>query len=241
MVWIGFAAFFGVSLVVGVRLLALARRTGRAPELLIGLAVLGIGPIGFGLQSVANLPAIASYAEAFAATSAAAIAFGIWAKLTFNWLVYRSGSRVALAGVLVLALGVAAHLLAVPLRGSFLDATRDVPLAAARGSLQVLALGWGAAEAFAHWLKLRRRTRLGLADPVVTNRFLMWALSAGAASLGTLIGVIASLATGRGPTELPAVLASASAHGFVAAVGMWLAFAPPRAYLVRISGAPARV
>ena len=42
LVWIGFAAFFVVSLGVGARLLALARRTRQAPELLIGLAVLGI-------------------------------------------------------------------------------------------------------------------------------------------------------------------------------------------------------
>ena len=47
LVWVGFGAFFCVSLVVGFRLLALSRRTGELPELLIGIGVLGIGPIGF--------------------------------------------------------------------------------------------------------------------------------------------------------------------------------------------------
>jgi hypothetical protein len=175
LVWAGFAAFFVVSLGVGVRLLALARRTRRAPELLVGLAVLGIGPVGFGLQAVASLPELADFAEALAATSAAA-----------------------------------------------------------------LALGWGAGEAFAYWGSLRRRARLGLADPVLVNRFLMWAVSASAAALGTVIGVGASLATGEAMLALPAVLASSSAFGFVAALGMWLAFAPPRAYVAWIAGARAR-
>jgi len=239
LVWIGFAAFFVVSLGVGARLLALARRTRQAPELLIGLAVLGIGPVGFGLQTVASLPRAADFAEALAATGAAALALGIWAKLIFNWLVYRRRSSVALAFMLLLALAVAAHLLAQPLRGSFLDASRDIALGSARGALQALALGWGAGEAFAYWGSLRRRARLGLADPVLVNRFLMWAVSASAAALGTVIGVGASLATGKDMFALPAVLASSSAHGFVAALGMWLAFAPPRAYVAWIAGARA--
>ena len=46
----GFIAFFLVSLTVGVRLLLLWRRTRQLPELLIGIGVLGIGPVGFGLQ-----------------------------------------------------------------------------------------------------------------------------------------------------------------------------------------------
>lgn len=230
LVWLGFAAFFFASLVVGARLLGLAASTRQAPELLIGLAVLGIGPVGFGLQTLAALAGDSSLGEALAATGACAVAGGIWAKLTFNWLVYRRESRLALGLALLLATAVAAHLLAQPLLGSFLDATRDVRLTAARGVVQALALAWGSAEAFAYWARLRRRARLGLADPVLVNRFWMWATSAGAAGLGTAIGVAASVATGVDPLRLPAILVSSSAHGLVAAVGMWLAFAPPEAY-----------
>lgn len=236
LVWLGFGAFFVVSLAVGVRLVALAVRTGHAPELLIGLGVLGIGPVGFGLQTLAGLAGGYELAETLAATGACATAIGIWAKLTFNQLVYRRESRAALVATGVLALAVAAHLLAQPLLGSFVDATRDIPLMAARGALQSIALGWGSAEAFVYWARLRKRARLGLADPVLVNRFLMWAISAGAAGLGTATGVAASLATGASPLELPAIVASSSAHGFVAAIGMWLAFAPPRAYVAWVSG-----
>ena len=51
--WIGFGAFFVPSLVIGIRLLLLARRTGQIPELLIGIAVLGVGPLGYGFSILA--------------------------------------------------------------------------------------------------------------------------------------------------------------------------------------------
>ena len=231
LVWAGFAAFFVVALAVGLRLVALAGRTGRAPELLIGLGVLGIGPIGFGLQTGAGLVDDPRTAETLAAAGAVALAVGIWAKLIFNWLVYRRDRRVAQIATALLAIGVGAQLLAQPMLGSFLAAARNVPLSSARNFIQVAALAWGAAEALAYWVRLRKRARLGLADGVLVNRFLMWGVSAAAAGLGTAIGIAASLATGAQVLEMPAILASSSAFGLVAAIGMWLAFAPPRAYV----------
>ena len=163
--------------------------------------------------------------------AATVIAVGIWAKLIFNWLVYRHDRRVAQIATALLAIGVGAQLLAQPMLGSFLAAARNVPLSSARNIVQVVALGWGAAEALAYWVRLRKRARLGLANAVLVNRFLMWGLSAAAAGLGTAIPIAASLATGAQVLEMPAILASSSAFGLVAALGMWLAFAPPRAYV----------
>ena len=140
-------------------------------------------------------------------------------QAALQWLVYRSASRVAAVATGLLALAVGAQLLAQPMLGSFLAAARNVPLSSARNIIQVIALGWGASEAFAYWARLRKRERLGLADPVLANRFLMWGVSAAAAGLGTAIGVAASLATGRSVLELPAVLASSSAH-HIAAIGI---------------------
>ena len=71
---------------------------------------------------------------------------------------------------------------------------------------------------------------MGLGDPVVANRFLLWGIGAGAAGLGSAIGTLVQLVTGVVSTQVPWVLASSSAHGFVAAVAMWLAFMPPAAY-----------
>ena len=46
---LGFGCFFLVSLAVGLRLVLQWRRTRQLPELLIGIGVLGIGPVGFAL------------------------------------------------------------------------------------------------------------------------------------------------------------------------------------------------
>jgi hypothetical protein len=236
----GFAAFFVVALWVGVRLVALWLRTRHWPELLIGVGVLGIGPVGFGFQTLALLVDDPATAEALAAASALALAFGVWSKLVFNWLVYRRGSGPARVALAFLCAAVGVLLYAQPQEGSFLAGVRDVRLASARGALQAIALGWGAAEAIAYWRQLRRRLPLGLADPVIANRFALWGLAAGAAGLGTTVGVLYSFLTGRPFLDSPAILASSSAFGLVAACAMWLAFVPPARYVRWIAGeAPA--
>jgi hypothetical protein len=233
---IGFAAFFLAALAVGIRLVVLGMRTRQLPELLIGIGVLGIGPIGFGFLAVGMQVREGIAAELLTAAGTIATAVGVWAKLFFNLLVYRRESPAGLLAASALALVVAGCVFAAPLLGTWAASARDPLFTTVRGLAQALALGWGALEAFMYWRRMRMRERIGLADPLLTNRFLMWAISAGAAGLGTAIGVAASLATGRASLEIPAVVVSSSAHGFVAAVGMWLAFAPPRAYRVWIAG-----
>jgi hypothetical protein len=76
----------------------------------------------------------------------------------------------------------------------------------------------------------RLRGLLGLADPIVVNRFLLWAIGIGAAGIGTLIGAVVQMATGVPGIQFPSVLAVSSALGFTAAVSLGLAFLPPRAY-----------
>jgi hypothetical protein len=77
---------------------------------------------------------------------------------------------------------------------------------------------------------MRRRVRLQLADPVVSNRFLLWGLGAGAAGVGTAVGGSMQWWTQLPPIEMPWVMLSSSLHGLVAAVAMWLAFVPTSRY-----------
>ena len=51
---VGFGAFLAVSAVVGFRLLLLARRTRRLPELAIGLNFVFAGLVGYGLLIAAE-------------------------------------------------------------------------------------------------------------------------------------------------------------------------------------------
>lgn len=235
--WVGFVAFFVVALVVGVRLLRLGLRARRLPEICIGTGVLGIGPVGFGLFVLAQQLAAThpTLQLALYDVGLAAVALGVFCKLIFNWRVYHPESRWLAGGV-----GVAGALLALTLAES---------VASGRGygyrldwnfltrtPLQIGALLWGSAEALHYWDQMRRRVRLGLADAVVCNRFLLWGIGAGAAGLGSLVGVIAQVASGQTTQQIPWVLASSSLHGLVAAIAMWLAFLPPDAYTRWVAG-----
>jgi hypothetical protein len=236
LVWVGFLAFFVVALVVGVRLLALAYKTRRLPDFCIGVGVLGIGPVGFGAQVAAmQVPATSpGLARGLVALAFVAVAAGVGCKLVFNWRVYHPERRGFLG---LVALVGAAYL--IMFAGQVRRGLPAVPpmdwAYYLRMLFQVGALLWGSAEALWYWGMMRRRVRIGLADPVVTNRFLLWGIGAFAAGFGTLVGTVVQIVTGVPTTEEPWVLASSSAHGLVAALAMGLAFVPPAAYTRMIS------
>jgi hypothetical protein len=228
----GFLVFFVVSLTVGIRLVRLWTRTRQLPELLIGMGVLGIGPVGFGLATVGLvlLPSHPAAAHWLFGAGFLAVGVGAEAKYVFNWRVYhpKSGGVRALAWVAGL-LFVLVYLWDLVATG-FVDPYAVTPSYLTRSALQVGCLLWGSCEALVYWRRMRRRLRLGLADPAVTNRFLLWGIGAGSAGVGSAVGIVVSLIEGP-PTGFSWVMLSSSLHGLVAAVAMWLAFLPPAAYV----------
>lgn len=228
----GLLIFGVVSTCVGARLLLLWWRTRQLPELLIGIGVLGIGPLGFGASAAGGFLAASAPGVAFvlAMWGAVAATAGIAAVFVFNWRVYHPTERWAarvVGGIIAIVL--VALVASITVGG--VQHGMEIPRwYLTRGVLQALCLLWGAGEAILYWDKMRRRERLGLADPTVTNRFLLWGIAAGAAGLGTAIGVTFQLATGIPSAEVPALLLSSSLHGLVAAITMWLAFVPPGFY-----------
>jgi len=230
-VWIGFVAFFIAALAVGIRLVALGVRNRDPHALLIGLGVLGIGPVGFGLATVAQLiePTRPDLSRAVLCTALFAISTGVIAKYLFNWRVYHPES----IGVRILAFGAGVGVMVIFVSDSVIGfdlAFRNGPTYMARTSLQVGCLLWGSTEALVYWSRMRRRLRLGLADPLVTNRFFLWGLGAWAAGQGTAIGLGVQLSTGQEIFDLPWLTLSSSIHGLTAAIAMWLAFLPPAGY-----------
>lgn len=232
LIGVGFVAFFIASLTVGVRLLMLWQRTRKLPELLIGIGVLGIGPVGFGFQLWATRQlAAGGDAEIFFALGNLAAGAGVIAKLDFNHRVYHPGNEAWLVVARCAEAIVVALFLYGLLFAQFAPTTAGVDsVAKLRSMLQVFALLWGSCEALSYWDRMRRRQRLGLASREVTLRFALWGLGAGAAGSGTLLGVATGIVTGLQPLEIPWVVAMCSGLGFVAATAMWLAFAPPAAY-----------
>jgi hypothetical protein len=232
LIWVGFLTFFAVALIVGLRLLLLWWHTREIPELLIGIGVLGIGPVGFGMAVAARAVAGSrpGLGAALVGIGALAVAIGASAKFTFNWRVYHPGSRAVgvipvVAGLLLLAAWITEWA-----TGRFVDVNPATPATLIRTSLQISCLLWGSAEALRYWVMMRRRLRIGLGDPVVANRFLMWGIGAGAAGLGSFIGVAAQIATGTAGAQVSWAMVSSSLHGLIAAIALWLAFVPPTFY-----------
>lgn len=238
----GFLAFFFVSLWVGVRLLAQGRHSRALPELLLGLGVLCIGPVGFGLTMLAAAAGADDPAapSPWAGLSAVAVGSGTAAKAIFNWKIYYPRSRVvaslSLGAIGLLALAIVAD----GLTTGFAPAAWMQPgWILGRQAVQVGVLFWGAIEALRWWMRMQRRARLGIGDAVVANRFLLWAIGAGMAGTGSLVGTLVGLTLGRPLDQLPALTLLLSCFGLASACALWLAFAPPEAYVrfVRTRGA----
>jgi len=229
---IGFVAFLVSSLVIGVRLLVLWRRTRQLPELLIACGILGIGPVGLTFVMVATsgeqmFPTLASVCLAAGLLSTSG---GAFAAAIFNWRVFRPDVpwlRLVLGAMAVLFVG---SFIWEAISSGFANPTEAYSGLRLPSLLSTSILLWGAAESLRYYAMMRRRAKLGLADPLVTNRFLLWGLGIGAAGVGSAISVTAQTVTGQNMLAIPWVTLSNSFHGFTAAVLMWVAFIPPGFY-----------
>lgn len=241
-------AFVAVTLAIGARLLLLARRTGGRPELLLGLGLPLTGGVGYGLLVGASLAREAGFEAPgllAAATTVGKLAHdaGVVLVLAFVVQVFRPGEAWAralvAAAAAVMAVGFAGYALGGGLAHGRPEGFFYWLEFAAIGSYPV----WVAAESFRYYALMRRRRALGLADPVVANRFLLW----GVASLLTLsaIWTVSLPAVVYGPSasvaSAPFLLATA-VLGIASVTVYALTFFPPRAYrawLQRGAGRPA--
>lgn len=230
---IGFIAFFVSSLAIGLRLVGLAWRNRGLPEGLIGAGILGIGPLGFALTVAALALGAARPRAVFAALLGAQIAIsaGALATYVFTWRVFRLEARWAPALV-----ALAAAVFGVSTLGRLVYGGYSLPLQldvwlALQSAAVVACLFWGAGESLIYHGHMRRRLRLGLADPITTNRFLLWGLGIGSAGVGSAIANVAMWLRGNATPALDALTLSNSLFGLAAAILMWIAFLPPRAYI----------
>lgn len=224
------------NLAVGLRLLALARRTRRLPETAFGLALVLLGGIGYPL-SIAARAGLASSPEAAGQMLAVGLLIqnvGCGALYVFLWRVFRPHDVWALA-LVALAGGVLAW--SVPaefLTDRFWGAIDGGPFYWSGLAARAGTFAWATVEAGLYYTRMRRRLRLGLADPVVTDRFRLWTLTSASALLAFGVFATARL-LGIDPPSSPLVMATTSAAGLLAGILLWLAFLPPRAYLERVA------
>ncbi len=226
---LGFGSFVAVSFIVGLRLLLLARRTREVPELAIGVALFG-GGLGYCFYILAFVTKLLPEDMRFTGYLAAitCLDVGLSFHLLGVWRVFRPGARWAAGGF---SCGVAA------LISHLFVAVLSYDPSGARGFFAfwlfngVAAAGytWSAYECFRYHALLRKRARLGLAEPEMVHRLLLWACAGSAALLLIGLGIFNRLTVEHGVD--PRVMVAQSLLGLVSAVSIWLAFFPPAAYL----------
>ena len=237
-----------LSAIIGVRLLLRSRRHRGGPEFWLGvyfsctafigstLSILVYGNVAgtVPLPEAAVSPLLAIY-TAFAGVGTLGVYVFTWRTFRPNdawarWFV-TLGALALSGGYLGEAFGAGFHVTVFP----------AAPYWVSRIA-QVVALVWACAESFRYYGQLRRRLRLGLAEPIVTNRFLLWGCWAFAASINASSDLAARciyvVMTGQ-TTELileavrPIIVttvAVTSILGAVAAATLLLTFFPTRAY-----------
>ncbi len=231
---IGLLVMIVADAFVGVRLVLLARRTRRLPELFFGLSLLLLGVVGYPLSIAARklalagtpIPELLPLALFFQDLACLAMFFA-----TFQ--TFRASDRWPR-----LVVSVAAALFVASLVGeSAMAGTwtfRDGGVWYEVGFwVRASAYAWSAIEAGRYYGRMRRRLELGLADPVVTDRFRLWMISSCAVSAAFVIFYMGRIWADNVATSVP-VLAATSIAGLVAGATVWLAFVPPKAYVQRV-------
>ena len=222
-----------VSVAVGVKLLLLARRTHGYPELSLGLFFLLGGGIGYPLSAAA--PMSGSWQPFMAALSSLFCGSSQLMLFLFTARVFHDDRGWARAGV---AMGVVLCL-AYILGYSISQVSAKTPEDLLRSTMVwggvslVMAAsgyGWTSLASLRQYALQRRRLALGLADPVVTNRILLWGLM-GATTIAIVIFDATLLYTGASFAREVLIPLVTCAGGLMVAVFLTLAFFPPGVYL----------
>jgi hypothetical protein len=233
------ATYSAVGLIVGLRLLRLACRTGEWPERLIGGAFLAGSMFGYPtlvaadrLRAVAPDPALILFFAGWTGLVVAAVCLlAFWQRVYHpDWLAARRTFLVGSAFLVVSLFG----LVLTHSAGAQASASPwYLPGLVAQGTAYALN-GWASAR---YWQMLRRRLSLGLVDPIVVNRILLWSTAAWAITLQYLYSTMVAVMTGESSVTGFGV-ALVSSLGLIAAGTILLAFFPPRFYLLWLERSP---
>jgi hypothetical protein len=233
----GLAAFLVSSLAVGLHLLALARRTRAFPELAMGSGFVVGGFLGYVPETLVVTTGWvpAAWQQGVLLEAEAAIAFSALAMALFTWHVFRPHAPWApplVAGVAVLLV---AGVLAFPAPVSRATSETELQLALATALLRCACFAWASLESLRYYRAMQRRARLGLADPVLAQRFGLWGAGAGAAALLASTSFLSRTLLGTS-ANTPPWMVTESALGLVAAASLWRAFFAAPSLRRRVAG-----
>ena len=224
------------SLVLGIRLLSLASRTRGLPELALGASFILGGFFGFLFVMVGNPAAGVALSglstETLFRLGMSLLGVGVSFTYLFVWQTFRPKSSMARGLTLSAIVCILACLW--PVWNYTIQEALVNPVYLFGEAVRLGGMLWGCTEALAYYSAMRRRRSLGLADPVVTNRFLLWGIAMGAGVIATLTGLCMTLFGMVAPDSWPYLVLGIFAT--ISPVAQWLAFFPPRGYCEWVQG-----
>ena len=234
---LGGGTFVLVSLVVGARMLLLAARTRGLPELVLGLCLFLMGGLGYPLTAVARQAQAldVDVRTAFMIVAHLCILFGAGSLGVFNWRVFRPESGAARAACFALAGALAGCFTWQGITPGFAAGAigKEGAAIVAINLLTAVAMLWSAVESALYLQRMILRQRLGIGDPVVTDRIRLWCISmAGAASIAVASTALHFL--GLDPATSTAGALIIGPVGVASSIATWLAFLPPARYRARL-------
>jgi hypothetical protein len=231
---LGVLIFLAASGASGGRLLWRGLRTGGLHERLLGVTYFVGGPLGYvPLLLVLSGATPDEWTRPLRAFGHLNLELSALALYAFNRRVFRPDSRVWSAGTAVASAGLGAGWLGLV----FVDGLEGRTL---EGSapywfdfcFRAAAYAWAAAESLRQHARARRRLALGLVDPVLVDRFLLWGVAM-AAVTGMFANSFAGLLVpGDAPAPLQFLIDGVLA--VIASAAMWATFFPPRWYVAQL-------
>jgi len=234
--------YIAVVLVLGVRLMLLSIRTRQLPESLLATHFLLCCGMGY-LLSLIGLSAVdepgmlpASVVTGMLAVGHFGSCVGVFGGICFNFLVFRRNEIWAKGLVALAAVALTTGYVGYGLTGGFSHGR----FAGVWFWLFYGTFAWGAAwvmiEPLAYFGEMRKRLHLGLAEPLVANRFLLWGIGSLGRFLMVVGGTIPSLIYAEHRTDFaPGIvgftLLVIALVGLGVAVCYWLTFFPTRGYM----------
>jgi hypothetical protein len=245
-----FAALLGISqllyiavvLTLGVRLLLLALRSRQLPESLLAVHFLLCCGLGYLLMVIgltaANEPGMlpAAVVTGLIAVGTFGSCVGVFGGICFNFLVFRQNEPWARGLVALCAVTLTTGFIGYGLTGGFAHGHFAGPWFWLYYGTYAVGAAWVMAEPLRYYGVIRKRLQLGLAEPLVANRFLLW----GIGSVGRFVMVVggavpsvffAGTRADFAPGAVSFILIGVGLVGLVVAVSYWLTFFPTRRYV----------
>jgi hypothetical protein len=235
------AIFLVTAFGVGGLLLQRAGRSGDPHQRLLGWHLILAMGVGYLLLSIAvatielGIAMNPTLRGALVGFGNLATGAGLFATLIFTRNVFRPESPAANAAVWILSALMAGGFAVYGLTGGFPSASYE---SWGAGTMMAGIVGtnlWVSWEPLRYHAMMRRRLKLGLAEPLVVDRFLLWGVGSASRLVLVLFGVgsalwVRHLDPGTALAFSNLVLGGTSVCGLVASVAYWLAFHPTPAY-----------